>query len=160
MKSVVPLTISEVEHLAHKLAREYLEWNEKIPDFSTRFPNILESCLATPFQTFNKKDLYSTLYKKAAILFYLMVKNHPFQNGNKRIAVTSLLVFLYTKNDKWLEVTPDKFYHLAVWVAESDPEYREGVIIAIEEFIRKYSKDLSTIERRKLASQSYKKAKK
>jgi death-on-curing protein len=47
------------------------------------------------------KRLYPTLVATAAILFYLMIKNHPFQNGNKRIAITTLLTFLYN-NNKWL----------------------------------------------------------
>ena len=96
--------MSEVEFVAFTLARETLSFNEPIPDFSTRYPNILESCLAAPFQSFSRKSLYSTLYLKAAVLFYLMIKNHPFQNGNKRIAMTTLFVFLHM-NKKWLKVT-------------------------------------------------------
>lgn len=151
-----PLTMQDVEYLAHKLAKEHLEWNEKIPNFSTRFPNILESCLATPFQTYNKKDLYPTLYKKAAILFYLLIKNHPFQNGNKRIALTSLLVFLFTKNNKWLEAPTEKLYRMAVIIAQSDPEDKEGFLIVIENFIKKYSRDITAKERRESASKAYK----
>jgi death-on-curing family protein len=145
---VEPLTIQDVEYLAHKLAKEHLEFNERIPDFSTRFPNILESCLATPFQTFNRKNLYPTLYKKAAILFYLLIKNHPFQNGNKRIALTSLLIFLFTKNNKWIEAPTEKLYRMAVIIAQSDPEDKEGFLIVIENFIKKYSRDLTEKERR------------
>ncbi|MCX6785530.1 MAG: Fic family protein [Candidatus Komeilibacteria bacterium] len=48
-----------------------------------------------PYQTFGGKQLYPGLIKKSAILFYLMIKNHPFQNGNKRIAMTTLFYFLY-----------------------------------------------------------------
>lgn len=86
MKSI---SIIDVERTAFTLAKELMEWNEPIPGFGTRFPNILESCLATPFQTFNRKKLYKGLIEKAAILFYLMIKNHPFENGNKRIAMTT-----------------------------------------------------------------------
>lgn len=85
--------IVEVEYLAFRLAKETMDFNEPIPDFSTRFPNILESCLAVPFQRFSQKSLYKGLIEKAAILFYLMIKNHPFQNGNKRIAMTTLFYF-------------------------------------------------------------------
>ena len=88
------ISIKEVEYLALQLARE-LPYDEPIPNFSTRFPNILESCLATPFQSFSRKSLYPGLIAKSSILFYLLVKNHPFQNGNKRIAMTTLLTFLY-----------------------------------------------------------------
>lgn len=74
------LTVKEVEYIAFRLARARLLFDEPIPDFSTRFPGILESCLATPFQTFSGKSLYPTVIGKASILFYLMIKNHPFQN--------------------------------------------------------------------------------
>lgn len=128
------LTLKEVEYLAFKLAREMLAFNEPIPDFSTRYPNILESCLATPFQSFGGRSLYSSLIAKAAILFYLMIKNHPFQNGNKRIALTALLVFLF-KNKKWLKANPYEFYKFTVWIADSPPRAKEGTVKAIEDFL-------------------------
>jgi len=43
------LSIAEVEYTAFTLAREFMTYNEPIPDFTTRFPNILESCIAVPF---------------------------------------------------------------------------------------------------------------
>jgi death-on-curing family protein len=132
---ILKITVKEVERLAHRLAKEMMSWDEPIPDFATRYPNILESCLAVPFQTFDKKNLYKNLPAQAAILFYLMVKNHPFQNGNKRIGVTTLLVFLY-KNNKWLKVPNQSLYNVAVWMAQSPPEFREEVLQAIEKFIR------------------------
>ncbi len=55
------VTVREVEYLAFSLAKEFMTWNEPIPDFGSRFPNILESCLATPFQTFGGTSLYSGL---------------------------------------------------------------------------------------------------
>ena len=76
------ISIAEIEYLAFNLAKETMDFNEPIPAFSTRFPNILESCLGTPLQGFSGKSLYHGLIAKAGILFYLMVKNHPFQNGN------------------------------------------------------------------------------
>lgn len=97
------LTIKDVEYVAFMLARQHMTYNEPIPDFITRFPNILESCLIVPFQKFEKKSFYKGFIQKTAILFYLMIKNHPFQNGNKRIAMTTLFLFL-RKNNKWLKV--------------------------------------------------------
>ena len=67
------ITTSDIEHVAFNLARETMTFDEPIPDYSTRFPNILESCLLTPFQKFSGKSLYPSLVKKAAILFYLMM---------------------------------------------------------------------------------------
>ena len=62
-----------------------MEWDEPIPSFGTRFPDILESCLATPFQKYEKKYLYQGLIRKAANLFYLMIKNHRFRMGTNAL---------------------------------------------------------------------------
>ena len=131
------LSIGEIEYIAHTLAKELMDLDEPIPHFSTRYPNKLESCLAMPFQGIGRREFYGSLIKKGAIFFYLMIKNHPFQNGNKRIAVTSLLVFLY-KNKKWLKVDNTELYNFAVWVAESSPTVKDQVVEAIGVFLRKY----------------------
>ena len=129
--------IEEVEYIAVEMARQTMSWNEPIPPFETRYPGRLESCLAVPFQTFDKKLLYRGLTEKAAILFYLMIKNHPFENGNKRIAVTTLICFLL-KNGKWLKVlNREELYKLAVTIAESDPAYKEQYVQIINRFISK-----------------------
>ncbi|OGM89122.1 hypothetical protein A2108_01990 [Candidatus Wolfebacteria bacterium GWA1_42_9] len=135
------LTVIEVEYVAHRLAKELLKYDEPIPDFGTRFPNILESCLMTPFQGFGGHRLYKGLLAKAAILFYLMVKNHPFQNGNKRIAMTALFYFLH-KNKKWLKVDNRELYNFARWVAESNPKLKEETVKATEKFIKSYMVNL------------------
>jgi death-on-curing family protein len=114
-----------------------LSFDEPIPDFATRFPNILESCLSVPVQTFGKKDLYPSFVEKAGILFYLMVKNHPFQNGNKRIAVVTLLYIMY-KNRKWIKADTQVLYNFAVWVAESPPMAKEETISYIAKFLNNY----------------------
>ncbi len=131
------ISVPEVEYLAFRLAKDLLSANEPIPDFSTRFPDVLESCLIVPFQTFGRKNLYHGLVAKAAILFYLMIKNHPFRNGNKRIAVTTLFLFLH-KNNKWLKADNWRLYRFARWVAESDPLLREDTVSATEKFISTY----------------------
>ncbi|MFH0838531.1 MAG: type II toxin-antitoxin system death-on-curing family toxin [Patescibacteria group bacterium] len=131
------LTIGEVQMIAHTLAMNWMAWDEPIPPFSTRFPAKLESCLAMPFQTVGRQDLYPGLTQKAAILFYLLVKNHPFQNGNKRIAVTSLFVFLH-KNRKWLKVDNQELYNFAVWVAESPASVKDQTVEATQIFVRNH----------------------
>lgn len=131
-----PITVQEIQYLAHSLAKEILAWNEPIPDFETRYPNILESCVAAPFQTYARKLLYPGLERKASVLFYGLIKNHPFQNGNKRIAVTALLVFLYI-NKAWLKTTTENLYRFAVWIAESPSEVHEETTRAIEKFIKR-----------------------
>lgn len=106
------------------------------PDFQT-----LESCLAVPFQKFSRRSLYPNLVSKAAVLFYLMIKNHPFQNGNKRIAMTTLFVFLY-KNDKWLTVSPQELYNFTVWVAQSPATVKTETVQATEKFFKTHLTNL------------------
>lgn len=142
---IKPITIESLQYTAFALAKDTLDWDEPIPPFESRFPNILESCAAIPFQKFNKKSLYSGLIRKGAILFYLLIKNHPFQNGNKRIAVTSLLVFLYL-NNKWLEVDSKELYNFSVWIAQSPPKLKQEVIKAIEKFIKTYLIDFESTQ--------------
>ena len=131
------ISIQEVEYIAFKLAKEKFSFDEPIPDFSTRFPNALESCLAVPFQKFSGKSLYPTLVSKAAMLFYLMNKKNPFQNGNKRIAMTTLFVFLY-RNGKWLRVDTQELYNFTVWVAQSPRTVKDETIKATEKFLKTY----------------------
>ncbi|MBI4427322.1 MAG: type II toxin-antitoxin system death-on-curing family toxin [Candidatus Magasanikbacteria bacterium] len=132
--------IQEVEFVAHTLAKETVAWNEPIPPFDTRFPGVLEGCLATPFGAFSRHPFYPGLTGKAAMLFYLLIKNHPFQNGNKRIAVVALLFFLL-KNKKWIRVDSVEFYNFARWVAESNPKLKNETAAAIKKFIDTYLTD-------------------
>jgi len=126
---------TEVEYTAHRLAVKFMTWDEPIPSFGSRFPNILESCLNTPFQTFHRRNLYRGLIGKAAILFYLMIKNHPFENGNKRIAVMSLLLLLY-KNGRWLNIDNEELYRLAQKIAKSHPKAKDHIIVWIEMILK------------------------
>jgi death-on-curing family protein len=135
-----PVTIAEVELTAFSLAKVMMTWNEPIPDFGTRFPNALESCLKTPFTRFGNKDMYRGLIEKSAILFYLMIKNHPFQNGNKRVAIMTLLVFL-SENSKWIQMSQNDLYNFAVGIARSRPTSRDKVLKNIRATIKKYLVD-------------------
>lgn len=143
MRSIQELSIKEVEYVAFRLAKNLMTYDEPIPGFHTRYPNKLESCLATPFQRFDKKPLYAGLAGKAAIMFYFLIKNHPFQNGNKRIAMTALLTLL-SKNKKWIRVDQRQFYNHAMWVASSPPDAKEETVHYIEKFIKKYLVDFNS----------------
>ena len=129
------ITVVEVEQISFLMAQERFSFNEPIPAFTTRFPNILESCLETPFQTFDEKELYPAFAEKVSILFYLMTKNHPFQNGNKRVAMATLFFALYEAK-KWLKVDTQTLYNFAVWVADSPPKAKEEVVQYIEKFVK------------------------
>lgn len=135
------LSVDMVKHGAHSLAVESMSWDETIPEFHTRYPNILESCIDVPFQKYGGKELCKGLVAKASVFFYLIIKNHPFQNGNKRIAITTLFLFLYL-NKKWLKVNNTELYNFAVWVAQSPSQFKDEVILAINKFVKKYIEKL------------------
>ena len=56
--------------------------------------NLLDSSLKSIFQTFDGKELYPSILDKAAQLCYALIENHPFLDGNKRIGVHLILIFL------------------------------------------------------------------
>lgn len=57
-----------------------------------------QSAIRQVYQSFDGQDLYATLEEKAAMLLYLIVKNHAFVDGNKRIAAACFLLFLEKNN--------------------------------------------------------------
>lgn len=138
---VKKINIRDVQYVAHALAQETMGWPEPIPDFSTRYTNALERSIEAPFQSFSGRQLYPGFLKKASILLYLMIKNHPFQNGNKRIAMTTLFYFLYL-NNKWIKVDNQELYNFAKWVAESNPKLKDATTSAIETFLKTYLADI------------------
>src|ERR1700683_1759725 len=85
-----------VETLCHALAKEIFDpKNDPISPFAKHNKALLESALSLPQAAFGGKEMYPTLADKAAILWYTLNKNHPFENGNKRISAMALLVFLH-----------------------------------------------------------------
>ena len=134
MARIQKISVADVEYVAFKLAKQLMELDEPIPAFDTRFPEKLEGAINTPFQTFDKKSLYKGVLGKAAALLYLMIKDHPFQNGNKRIAIATVLYFLYS-NGYWLTVSNDLIYEFAKSVAESNPKLKDSELKRIEAFL-------------------------
>ena len=132
---IVWIDISNFEAICFNLTREILSFDQPIPEFATRSIGVLESCLNTPLQQFNGRDLYPLLIDKTTILFYLLIKNHPFLNGNKRMAVTSLLVVLYL-NNMWLNAQSIEIYKLAKSIAQSDRKNKDKDLKKIKNFIK------------------------
>ena len=62
---------------------------------------LLESALFRPQTSFDGKDLYETVFLKAASLFHSLVKNHPFVDGNKRTGFVSAVTFLRANGYKF-----------------------------------------------------------
>ena len=131
------LEIEDFEYLCFDFTQKYMSYDEPIPDFSTRDNVLLESALGSPKQTFAEKFLYEVFSKQASLLFYSIIKNHPFKNGNKRIAVMSLLVFL-SLNNRWLSIEPIDLYKLARYVAATRTIEKDQVLNKIEEKIIQY----------------------
>jgi len=76
----------------------------------------LESALAQPQMTFGQKELYSTLFEKAAALAYSLTMNHPFVDGNKRVAhavMEILLLFNGYEIEASVDEQEDLFLQLA-----------------------------------------------
>ncbi len=63
-----------------------------------RDAQLLGSALKTPFQTFGGNNLYPDILDKASQLCYSLIENHPFVDGNKRIGVHLMLLFLKLNN--------------------------------------------------------------
>lgn len=86
---------------------------------------LIESAVAAPFASFGGTDLYPTLEAKAAQLGFSLIQNHAFLDGNKRIAVHAMLVFLALNNIK-LQYTQrelaDMFLGLAAGIADYQDE--------------------------------------
>lgn len=129
------LAVVHVEKICHEYARTHLAHDEPIPPFGSRYPDKLETALAAPQQMVAGAFAYPTLERQAAVLFFELVRLHPFLNGNKRIATVSLMVFL-SINDRWLQTDWKELYDIAVTVANSSLKHRDGVLRLLEEFIK------------------------
>jgi len=84
----------EKEHII-KINRDLITMYSVKEDMGVKDVGLLESAINRPKQSAFEKDGYETVFDKAAALFESLAKNHPFYNGNKRTAFTSLVVFLY-----------------------------------------------------------------
>ncbi len=87
-----------------------------------RNEGLLESAIASPFQTFSLKELYPTIEEKAARLGYGLVSNHCFIDGNKRIGAHAMLVFL-ALNDIQLNFTQEELIQIFLDLASGNSGY-------------------------------------
>ena len=78
---------------------------------------LLESALEAPFQTFGGKDLYPALIQKASRLGHSLISNHPFVDGNKRIGIHTMLVFL-AANGVEIECTQKELIDVGLSLAD------------------------------------------
>ena len=85
---------------------------------------LLESALESPFQSYSGEELYPSIQAKAARLCYGLVKNHAMIDGNKRIGVHAMLVFL-TLNGYEVEYTQKELSELILDVAANRKQYED-----------------------------------
>lgn len=131
---MVFLTAEDVKNICFEYAKAHLAYDEPLPDFETRFGDKLESALFAPQKSIGGTLMHPGVPQQAAVLFYEMIKLHPFMNGNKRMGCVALTTFL-AMNDHWLEVTWKELYDVAVTVASSQTAHREGVLSLLGGFI-------------------------
>lgn len=88
-----------------------------------------DSSINQIYQTFGGQDCYPTLEEKAAMLLYLITKNHSFSDGNKRIAASCFLYFLNRNNLLYKNNLPiidnGTLFALTLLIAESKPDEME-----------------------------------
>lgn len=85
---------------------------------------LLESALETPFQSYDGEELYPSIQAKAARLCYGLVKNHAMVDGNKRIGVHAMLVFL-SVNGYELEYAQKELSDIILDVAADKKQYED-----------------------------------
>ena len=99
-----------------------------------RNENLLKSSLMTPFQTFSGEELYKTPEEKASKLLELIIKNHPFIDGNKRTAYVLFRLFLEINGLKLIAPEEEK-YSFIMKIASGELEY-EDILRWVKEHIK------------------------
>jgi len=130
-RSIKPLNESDCNDIIASLKK-----NVKGDDFFGKpRGGAFKSSLGAIFQSFNSEDVYPTIAEKAANLLYLVIKDHPFYDGNKRIGALLFVIFL-TINDYHLtengetKISDRALTALALLIAESNPS-EKGLLTAL-----------------------------
>jgi len=100
----------------------------------------LQGIIKSIYQTFNKKELYASIEEKASHLLYFIIKDHPFVDGNKRIASFLFIYFLEKNNYLHKEsgekkINDNALVSLALLVAVSDRREKDKMTKIITNFL-------------------------
>ena len=118
-----------------------LKFNEKSDLFARERDKGLQSIINNVYQSFDGKDVYKTIEEKAANFLYIIVKNHTFIDGNKRIAATLFIYFLNFYNLLYKEdrqiIDNNTLVALTLLIAESNPKEKEVIIDLVTNFLDK-----------------------
>jgi death on curing protein len=127
------LSVSDIQ-LLWTLVEQYLPAEEPVPPFEDRYPGVLEGVISIPQSHFYDKFFYPALPDQGAVLFYEMIKTHPFLNGNKRIACIALICF-FALNNLWLNTSNEALYNIAISTSKSKTTERDEQLFYIKRFI-------------------------
>ena len=116
-----------------------LRFNTESDLFALERNHGLKSIIGAIYQTFDGKDIYSSILEKGANFLYMIVKNHVFIDGNKRIAATLFIYFLeyydllYKDNHKIID--NNTLTALTLLIAQSNPKEKDILIDLIMNFL-------------------------
>ena len=121
-----------INGLREKFGRSALFGNEKDDSFKSSIGQI--------YQTFGREELYPSVEEKAAMLLYLVTKNHSFSDGNKRIAATLFLWFLNNNHilyrpDGSKRIADNTLVALTLMIAESRTEEKDVMVKVVVNLI-------------------------
>ena len=107
--------------------------------FALERDNGVEAIIFDIYQTFDGKDLYSSIEEKAANFLYLIIKNHVFIDGNKRIAATLFIYFLEFYNLLYKEgkqvIDNNTLVAITLLIAQSNPKEKEILVDLVMNFL-------------------------
>jgi death-on-curing family protein len=132
--------LDEVQDIIKNIKKELLNKNEASYLFGVDNGGKLQGILKSIYQTFNKKELYPSLEEKAAHLLYFIIKDHPFIDGNKRIA-SFLFIYFLDKNEYLYKPNGEKKINdnaltaLSLLIAISSPKDKDILIKIITNLI-------------------------
>ena len=116
-----------------------LRFNEESTLFALEREKGLESIIGNIYQSFAGQDVYKSIEEKSANFLYLVVKNHVFADGNKRIAATLFIYFLNFYGLLYKEgkqtIDNNTLTALTLLIAESNPKEKEVIIDLIMNFL-------------------------
>lgn len=140
-KSEFILQYDNTRILIDKMKRDLLARKEAGDLFGQEYDDKLKGIIGTLYQSFGGRELYSSLEEKAAHLLYFIIKDHPFADGNKRIA-SFLLVYFLDQNDFLYRKTGERKINdnalatLALLIAISDPKDKDVMIKIITNLLQ------------------------
>lgn len=110
--------------------------------FANEKDDSFKSSIGQIYQTFGGEDLYSSVEEKAAMLLYLVVKNHSFSDGNKRIAAMLFLWFMEKNGILYAEdghkrIADNTLVALTLMIAESRVEEKDVMVKVVVNLINK-----------------------